>query len=408
MLRAEGPPTARSGLAERLSLFVRTRAQRLTAAYYLLFVCSGLDGGMIGPTLPDLARQTGSTLGRMGLLFLVMATGHTVGTAVSGRFFDRAPGHVVLGIALLTAAALIAAIPFAPHFWVLAALMACKGVTSSFLNTGANTLIVWTHRERSGPYLNGLHFVFGLGAFLSPLLVAQFAGSPGGYRIAYWALAALAALVGLRTLALPGSPRPVQRAGTGTAAAAGRAVPYAFVLAAALYFFFYGGAEITFRGWAYTYAVQMGLADAAGAAYLNAAFWLALTLGRLAATAVAARFKPQQIIPPGFVMCMAFMAIVMLFPGSSTALWIGAIGFGFFIGPLWATGFTLAGQSVDLSGRVSSLILIGNSLGSVGVPSIVGRVIETSGAGAMITLILGSLLLTLLAFGAMLRLRPRR
>jgi MFS transporter, FHS family, Na+ dependent glucose transporter 1 len=394
-------------VTERLALFFRTPALRVTAAYYLLFMCSGLDGGMIGPTLPDLANQTGSTLGRMGLLFLLMATGHTLGTAVSGRFFDRLPGHVVLGSALLTASALIAAVPFARQFWALAALMACKGMTASFLNTGANTLIVWTHRGKSGPYLNGLHFVFGLGALLSPLLVAQLTGCPGGYRIAYWILSAVVALVGARIVTLPGSPRPVQRAGA-AAHGAGRAVPYAFVLAAALYFFFYGGAEVTYRGWAYTYAIQLGLADAAGAAYLNAAFWAALTVGRLASIAVAARFRPAEIIPPGFLLCLASVGLVMVFPRSSTALWIGSIGLGLFIAPLWATGFTLAGQSIDLSGRVSSLILLGNSLGSLGVPSIVGRVIETSGAHAMITLIFGSLVLALLTFAAMLLLRPRR
>ena len=385
---------------------VRTPALRRTAAYYLLFACLGLDAGLLGPTLPALAGQTRASLGQMGLLFLLAATGGVLGTAASGRLFDRLRGHVVLGTAQLCAAALMASMPLVPQFWMLAAVAGCKGVAQSIVNAGTNTLLIWTHRDKPGPYMNALHFVFGLGAFLTPLLVAQLAGSAGGYRLAYWVLAGLVATNGLRMVSLPDSPRPTLAAGR-RGAGAGPA-PCAFVLSAALFFFFYGGAEITFRGWAYTYAITVGLADAAGAAYLNSAFWVALTVGRLASIPAAMRFKPQHVIPVAVASCLAFLGLALLFPRSSAALWTASVGLGFFIGPVWATGFTLAGQSVDLSGRLSSLILLGNSLGGMLLPAALGRIIETAGPRSMIAMIFGSLILNMLAFAAMLKLRPRR
>ena len=149
------------------------------------------------------------------------------------------------------------------------AILVCKGFADGFINTGANTLLVWTHGEKVGPFMNGLHFFFGLGAFLSPFLVAQVVGTAGGYRWAYWALAAFATLVGLRMLTLSGSPQPTHARDSETVRPARGPIPYPLVISAMLFLFFYVGAEITFGGWVYTYAVTLKLASAAGAAYLT-------------------------------------------------------------------------------------------------------------------------------------------
>jgi MFS family permease len=53
-------------------------AARWTLGYYLLFLCLGLDTVVLGPTLPALAEQTHTPLGRMGWLFLAGAIGYTL------------------------------------------------------------------------------------------------------------------------------------------------------------------------------------------------------------------------------------------------------------------------------------------------------------------------------------------
>ena len=42
------------------------------------------------------------------------------------------------------------------------------GLPAGMISTGGNTLLMWTHGRKAGPYINGLHFSFGLGAFLAP------------------------------------------------------------------------------------------------------------------------------------------------------------------------------------------------------------------------------------------------
>ncbi len=389
----------------KLVASTRTDAIRHTFVYYMLFICLGLDIAISGPTLPALAAQTQTRIGQMGLLFLAGSIGYTLGTLIGGRVFDRVRGHPVLGAAQLAAAALIALVPLAPWFWLLLVIAACKGFAEGFVNTGANILLVWTHGEKVGPFMNALHFFFGLGAFLAPFLVAQVMGLAGGYRWAYWTLSVVAALVGLRMLTMKGSPRPIHNGDDNPLQESPKRIPYALVISAGLFLFFYVGAEISFSGWVYTYATTLNLASASGAAYLTSAFWLSFTVGRLLSIPAATRFKPQQVIPVAVVGCLVFLGLGIAFSGSSSMLWAVAIGLGFCMAPVWPTGFTLAGQSLNLTGRITSLVLLGDCFGGMLLPWLIGRVIDLTGPQAMTFLIFASLVLNLLAFGWMLRLR---
>jgi MFS transporter, FHS family, Na+ dependent glucose transporter 1 len=232
-----------------------------TFSYYFLFICLGLDMAIAGPTLPALATQTGSRLGQMGLLFLASSIGYTLGTLVSGPIFDRSRGHPVMGLAQLIVSGLLVLIPLTPTLWILLAILVCKGFAEGFINTGANILLVWTHGDKVGPFMNGLHFFFGLGAFLSPLLIAQVVGMAGGYRWGYWILAAISTLVSLRMLTLSGNPRPASANRGDTIQSNREPVSIPLILSAMLFLFFYVGAEITFGGWIYTYAVTLNLRD---------------------------------------------------------------------------------------------------------------------------------------------------
>ncbi len=368
-----------------------------TFGYYLTFIYGGLGVAVTGPTLPALAAQTGVSLGTVGFLFLTGSAGYTLGTLISGRVYDRGRGHRILGTAQLFSAAMLALIPFAPRFWCLALLSVLRGCADGFINTGGNTLLSWTHGEKVGPFMNALHFFFGLGAFLSPLLVAQVVDREQGYRWVYLILAAFGLLVGARALTLPGDPRPAGRAAWQQATGTLDRALYVPILAAMFYLFFYVGAEITFGGWIYTYATSLQVAGPASAAYLTSAFWLAFTIGRLLSIP-AARWPARQVIPVAVGGALLMLVLLMAFPTSGAVLWPVVIGTGFFMAPVWPMGFTLAGQSIPLSGRASSLILLGDSFGGMLLPTLVGKVIEAVGAGAMTYLVTLSLLLNLVAF----------
>ncbi|MGD0174756.1 MAG: MFS transporter [Anaerolineales bacterium] len=373
-------------------------AIRRSSGYFLLFICLGLDMAVVGPTLPALAAQTGSTLGAIGLIFFLSAGGAALGTLLGGGLFGRVPGRFVLGTAQFFSAALFFLVPHVPWYGLLLILFIVKGITGGLVNTGANTLLLWTHGEKAGPFINALHFFFGLGAFLSPFLLGLLISAGGDYSDVYLLLAVIDTTVGVIVLASINAPISSPRQSSGGNAGGVQPSVAPIVISAALFLFFYVGAELTFGGWVYTYAITLHLADAVRAAYLTSIFWLAFTIGRLISIPAALRFSPRQIIPVALAGGAAFLCLLILAPASPAVLWIAAAGIGFCLAPIWPTGYTLAGQSVPLTARISSLILLGDSIGGMVLPGLMGVLMERAGAAAMTPVVLGSLTATFLAF----------
>jgi len=381
---------------------------RNTLAYYLLFIGLGFGLGIVGPALPSLAEQTGSTLGAIGSMFLVGSLGGMLGTAISGRILDRiSQRHLVLGISQLIITILLALTPLAGKLWILLLIVFINGLPLGMINTGANTLLMWTHREKAGPYVNGLHFFFGLGAFLAPTVYAQVLNLGGTYQHAYWVLAALTIPVVLFVMFLPGSPEhPHQHEDKAQARDNLRSV-LPIILVAMFFLFFYVGSEITFGNWIYTYALTLNLADITNAAYLTSGFWLFFTIGRAISVPAAVRFKPAQILTVSFLGALGALTLVIVASQSITVLWIASAAVGFFMAPIWATGYNLAGQSIKLTATISSIIILGDSFGAVVLPWLTGLAIERFGAHTMPWLVFSSLTLNVLVFGIMLLQRSK-
>jgi MFS transporter, FHS family, Na+ dependent glucose transporter 1 len=278
-------------------------------------------------------------------------------------------------------------------------VLALSGFAVGFVNATANTLLVWVHRGSVGPFMNGMHFFFGLGALAGPLIVGQVISSAGGYRWVFWAVAGLGVVAGLRALTLGESPRSEHPAAATDDGSWRLELP--IIICAALFLFFYVGAEVAFGGWVYTYAVTLNLAGVAEAAYLTSAFWGAFTLGRLISIPLATRLSAPKTILAALAGCLVLLAGAMLLARSGVVVWALAVGLGLCLAPIWPTGYTLAGQSVKFTARTSSLILLGDSLGGMFLPWLAGHVIEQAGAQAMIYLVAASLVATLIMFGAM-------
>ena len=372
---------------------------RNTLGYYLVFITLGFGLGITGPALPSLSEQTGSTLGAIGSLFLLSAIGNMLGTVLSGRIFDRVKnGHLVLGFAQLTSIITLVLIPLAGNLPLLLLVGFISGLPGGMINNGANALIMWTHKKDAGPYINGLHFSFGIGAFLAPTIFAQVLKLGGTYQHAYWALAVLAVPIALFMLFLPNSPKLPGKTESEAEAKSNLRKVLPMVITAMLFLFFYVGSEITFGNWIYTYALTLNLADATQAAYLTSGFWLSFTIGRAFSIVAAARFKAEKILAVAFLGGLGALALAIAAPQAINMLWAATIGIGFFMAPVWATGYNLAGQSIKLTATISSLIILGDSLGAVALPWLTGLAIERFGAEAMPWLVFGSLAINGLVF----------
>lgn len=370
----------------------------VTAAYYAGFVALGLVSAALGPTVQRLAERTGSLLSEISIVFTARSLGYLLGSFLSGRAYDRVRGHPVMVGALIVMGLAMLVAPGVPWLWLLGLVFLLAGAAEGSVDVGGNTLLVWVHGPRVGPWMNALHFFFGVGAFLSPILIAQISQYTGDVTWAYWVIALLNLPPAIWLLLLP-SPAANH---TPEQAAARPANPWLLVNLAAL-FFLYVGAEISFGGWVHTYSTTLGLADETTASYLTSAFWGALTVGRLLAIPIAARVRAETFLLADLAICVGSVALILLVPGSSAVLWIGAMALGLGMASVFPTMIVLAESRLTVTGAVTGWFLVGSSAGGMSVPLLIGQLFESAGPRVTMLAILIDLVLAIVLWWALTR-----
>jgi FHS family Na+ dependent glucose MFS transporter 1 len=353
-----------------------------TAGYYASFISLGLVSASLGPTLLGLAKNTGSPLSGISILFAARSSGYLAGSLIGGRLYDRTPGHPIMSGGLLVMAAMMGAAPFLPQLGILACAILVLGMAEGVLDVGGNTLLVWVHQDKVGPFMNGLHFFFGVGAFLSPLIIAWVMPEDGDIARAYWTLALLQLPAALWLLRLSGPAAPAVSAAASSNRPNGRLV--ALIV---LFFFLYTGAEIACGGWIYSYAVGLRLSSDAAAAYLTSAFWGALTMGRLLAVPLAVRFLPHSVLLADCVGCLTSLAILLFGSHSLWATFLGTCGMGLSMASIFPAALSLAQGRMRITGQVTGWFFVGASAGGMVLPWLIGQFFESVGPRVTIVIL---------------------
>ena len=217
---------------------------------------------MIGPALSQLRRQAGVSVGSISVLFAVQSLGYLLGSIVGGRLYDRGLGHRVMAGALVICGISVAFVPALDTVIGLACVFWLVGVGAAAIDVGGNTLLVWSRGDTVGPMMNALHFSFGVGALLSPVLVDRSIAWGGDLRIACWTAAAVSVVIAVLLLARTAPSRlPVVAP---RQPGARRPRPPALLVAFAVFFLLYVGVELGFAGWIFTYGEELGIGGARG------------------------------------------------------------------------------------------------------------------------------------------------
>ena len=368
----------------------------LTTAYYLSFIIMGLASAAEGPSLPTLAKHTSSSLEQIGLIFVFGSLGYLLGSFIGGRAYDRIPGHRLIAFSMLVILSAAVVFPLASALWLLLLAALTMGLGKGALDVGCNTLLQWVHGQKVGPFMNGLHFSFGVGAFLSPILLAQIILITHEIYWVFWTIALLSLPLAVWFWFLPEPPAHLT-----TDDQKHSPIPFLPVLFILLAFVLYVGAEVGFSSWIYTYAITLNLATTITAAYLTSAFWGLFTVGRLFGIWVASRAAPRTILFTDVAGCLFGLGLIILGHASAPLLWIGSSIFGVSMATIFPTILMLAGERLRVTGTVTGWFLVGGGVGGMLLPWLIGQAFVLIGPGSMMFMIAADLILEammLLAF----------
>jgi MFS transporter, FHS family, glucose/mannose:H+ symporter len=166
-------------------------------------------------------------------------------------------------------------------------------------------------------------------------------------------------------------------------------VPIGPTLLFAAIFFVYVAAEVSTASWAPTH-----LSDRLGparAALTASAFWLAMTVGRFVAAAVASRIRPGPLVVAASALGMVGLLLTQFGPLALA----GYVVAGLALGPVFPTSVAwLQARFGPDTERVGPLVIASGNLGPVlGAPAI-GMAVAALGVGA-IPIVLGGVVAVL-------------
>jgi fucose permease len=373
-----------------------------------VFLALGLVVSMLGPSLPYLAQNTGSTLAGVGTLFTALFIGALLAQLSFGPVNDRFGVRAVTFVGLVLMAVGYAGVSISPSLPLALALMFLMGLGDGLVIVSVNVMVSEVFASRSVVALNLSNVFYGVGAVSGPALSSLAMQNWGSAAPAMWTAAlvllTLAAVVPF--LRVPGG---IAAQGT-TGAEAGHAAtsiyrsPLLWMLGSIL--MIYVGSELGLGSWAITYLDRgTGLA-VSDAALVTSAFWLSLTAGRLLGAFVGIKLGSANLLALSLAGVVVGTVILQFSGGSTTVMTLGVLVMGTFLGPVYPTVIALTtGSFPQNPGKAASMVMAMGSIGGMIIPWLQGVLLEAAGTYASIAVLLAASLAMLTLYLAP-RIRP--
>jgi len=375
------------------------------------FLALGINDAMGGPTLLDLRDLVGATIAKVSFIFVLSSIGSLIGCFLTGAFMDRIPNACYLfGASTLILLGLAnGALPYSPSLFIMYAASFMKGLASGSLDTGGNVLLlrIWEGRD-SGPYMHAIHFTFGIGAFLAPLISRPFLvnaedaqhlngsleagnltqgeeleGSIWTVKTLYPMVSAYPLLLSIVFIAFHVNDSKTAKKGVKKDDKEGenqlsKGFTIAIVATVSVLFFLYVGMEVAFGTYVSVFAVQSKLQfTRQQGADVTAVFWGTFAATRGLAIFAAIVASPNMIMWTSFTISGIGSTILCIWGDTyPEALYVGTALLGIGMASIFATGFLWVERRMKVTARIGSAFLVASSSGADVFPLIVGQLVE--------------------------------
>jgi fucose permease len=343
-----------------------------------LLTC-GMGVALLGSVKVALSRRLGMDEARVGGLVSMFGFAMIPVMLVMGFLTDLLDKQaVVLVGALLIVASLVLLASARRYSVALVAVLLLSAGWSALVNV-LNVLMQPAFGGTQTFAMNLGNFFFGLGAFLTPLIIAYLLYR-AGYSRALLALGGLALATGLLAMGVDFealTPRGVEGANPGVGALLRDPIMWLTALA----LLFYAPMEATMAAWATTYLGEKGMSEGRAATVLSG-FWLAFMCSRLATAIGVATFPlpsggDTTLIIALSILCVLVWTGAVLSPGRGMAA-VMVILAGLVFGPTFPTiigvlmGHVNESISPVLGGRAVGLFFAIGGIGWSVIPILIG------------------------------------
>ncbi len=357
----------------------------LLAVIYLIFISLGLPDSLLGSGWPTMQVAFGVPSSYAGYVSMSISFMTIISALLSPRMIRRFHTKWIVIVSIFLTIMGLIGFSISTSYWMLFLFVIPYGLGAGAIDASVNHYVA---NNFSGSVMNFLHCFYGVGAVISPNIMAlalSRARWNEGYR---WTAYIQMGILLVCILSLPLWKRNENGAGGEEEAGAGirEAVKVPGVVLTLIAFYAYCAGEATCFLWTSSYfaGVKEGLTDGMIASFGSLIFG-GLMLGRLISGFVSNRLGDRLLIRIGIAVELAGILMVMLPVRNWLPAAVGFVVIGTGMGPVYPAIQHMAPENFGkrYSAAVIGLQMASAYVGSTFMPMVFGHLQQHIGIGIM-------------------------
>ena len=311
-------------------------ASLLLGVIYLIFVSLGLPDSLLGSGWPQMQAAFNVPSSYAGYVSMTIAFMTIISALLSPKLIQRFHTKWIVICSILLTIVGLFGFSLCTEYWMLLIFAVPYGLGAGAIDAAMNHYVASYY---SGAVMNFLHCFYGLGAVISPYIMAlalKTARWNEGYRWTAFLQTGILLVVLCSLPLLHQNEQPDEKQAKAAGAGIKEAIRQRGVITTLLAFFAYCAGEATCFLWTPSYfaGTRSGLSEETIASFGSLIFG-GLMLGRLLAGMAANRFGDRLMIRIGAAVELVGIVLVMLPTASYQIAAVGFVVIGTGMGPIY-------------------------------------------------------------------------
>ena len=310
---------------------------------YLAFMLNGILALSIGSLLPFIRDAKGLNYAFAGMIVSLHSVGNLFSSFASGTLsvFLGRKKSILLFNACYALSYVMILYGNSNVMLALAFLMTglARGASSNFANYTVNSLA-----PGKAGFLNALHAMFSIGAFLFPILLTVLTRADAGHWIyACYFLIVMGILSWILYFLIPSAEAPKEELEKKKSDSSVGFFKEPLFYLCTFTLFFYLCAEQGVIGWLITYFVDTELLSDSLSQLMASVLWIMILAGRLTVAKASEKVRKEKLL---LIMGVGFVGFFfwLLFSKNTLPIVVGIMGFGYSMAGIYPTTVSFCGR----------------------------------------------------------------
>ncbi len=357
----------------------------LLAVIYLIFISLGLPDSLLGSGWPTMHAAFGVPSSYAGYVSMTISFMTIISALLSPRMIRKFHTKWIVVVSIFLTVLGLLGFSICRSYWMLFLFAVPYGLGAGAIDASVNHYVA---NHYSSSVMNFLHCFYGVGAVISPTIMAlalRYAGWNEGYRWTSYIQAAILLIV-ILSLPLWKKNEAAEDGEMRESAGIRETLRVPGVLLTLIAFFSYCAGEATCFLWTPSYfaGTRAGLSEETIAAFGSLIFG-GLMLGRLISGFISNRVGDRMLIRVGISIELLGILLIFLPAGSYIVTAVGFVVVGTGMGPVYPSIQHMAPSNFGArcSAAVIGLQMASAYIGSTFMPMVFGHLQQAVGIGIM-------------------------